>query len=202
MRGAGWGEGSGEVGGSATHRHGDKTDSETHVGAFNNGKQTVGCFGVSATDGDHNHSFNHDHTVDNVDHLPPYMNVDFLHADGVTAAAAGHILMWSGDLGAIPDGWALCDGAEGRPDLRDRFPRGAEDGEALGSTGGTSAHAHGSSTDPGGNAVTNGGGNGGCGGGSTFMDFHDHTVNAHSHPDTAPETHEPPYWSVHYIIKI
>lgn len=37
----------------------------------------------------------------------------------------GVILMWSGTPYDIPSGWALCDGQEGRPDLRGRFILGA-----------------------------------------------------------------------------
>ena len=33
----------------------------------------------------------------------------------------GVILMWSGNSDDIPDGWALCDGNNGTPDLRGRF---------------------------------------------------------------------------------
>ena len=33
--------------------------------------------------------------------------------------------MWSGAINAIPAGWALCDGQNNRPDLRDRFVVGA-----------------------------------------------------------------------------
>jgi len=33
----------------------------------------------------------------------------------------GIIVMWSGAIGAIPTGWALCDGTGGTPDLRGRF---------------------------------------------------------------------------------
>lgn len=33
----------------------------------------------------------------------------------------GAIVMWSGDPAAIPDGWQLCNGMFGTPDLRDRF---------------------------------------------------------------------------------
>lgn len=33
----------------------------------------------------------------------------------------GGIIMWSGLISAIPSGWALCDGANGTPDLRNRF---------------------------------------------------------------------------------
>ena len=37
----------------------------------------------------------------------------------------GTITMWSGPANAIPEGWHLCDGTSGTPDLRDRFIRGA-----------------------------------------------------------------------------
>lgn len=37
----------------------------------------------------------------------------------------GTILMWSGNADAIPDGWGLCNGANGTPDLRSRFIVGA-----------------------------------------------------------------------------
>lgn len=81
-------------------------------------------------------------------------------SDGVNAAAsanavpAGLIIMWSGAIGAIPDGWSLCDGTNGTPDLRDRFIVGAGSGTyPVAATGGantvtltqaqTPAHTHG-----------------------------------------------------------
>ena len=33
----------------------------------------------------------------------------------------GMIVAYSGDVSSIPDGWALCDGTNGTPDLRGRF---------------------------------------------------------------------------------
>ena len=48
--------------------------------------------------------------------------------------------MWGGAVANIPVGWALCDGQNGTPDLRDRFIKGAT-GEA-GATGGASTHTH------------------------------------------------------------
>jgi len=33
-------------------------------------------------------------------------------------------VIWSGDNSSIPKGWTLCDGANGTPDLRDRFVEG------------------------------------------------------------------------------
>jgi hypothetical protein len=38
---------------------------------------------------------------------------------------AGLIAMWSGSIASIPAGWALCNGANGTPDLRDKFVVGA-----------------------------------------------------------------------------
>ncbi len=34
---------------------------------------------------------------------------------------AGGIIMWSGTIASIPAGWALCNGANGTPDLTDKF---------------------------------------------------------------------------------
>jgi len=48
----------------------------------------------------------------------------------------GIIAMWSGSIESIPDGWALCDGRNGTPDLRDRFVVGAGREYAVGDTGG------------------------------------------------------------------
>ena len=52
------------------------------------------------------------------------------------------IIMWSGLLADIPVGWALCDGANGTPDLRDRFIYGCSVGENPGATGGNTSHNH------------------------------------------------------------
>jgi microcystin-dependent protein len=62
-----------------------------------------------------------------------------------TPIPSGVIVMWSGSLLSIPTGWALCDGASGTPNLRDRFIVGAGTTYAVGATGGslTSAAAGG-----------------------------------------------------------
>jgi hypothetical protein len=58
----------------------------------------------------------------------------------------GAIIMWSGAVDNIPQGWALCNGQNGTPDLRDRFIVGAGSLYAKGTTGGSVAkdvsHAH------------------------------------------------------------
>jgi hypothetical protein len=54
----------------------------------------------------------------------------------------GVIVMWSGSLSQIPNGWVLCDGNNGTPDLRDRFIYGWTDGVNPGGTGGATSHSH------------------------------------------------------------
>lgn len=48
----------------------------------------------------------------------------------------GVIVIWSGAQEDIPTGWALCDGQDGRPDLRDKFVLGAGTTHNVGETGG------------------------------------------------------------------
>ncbi len=59
-------------------------------------------------------------------------------------APLGSIVLWSGNSGQIPDGWALCDGqtSHGRktPDLRGRFVVGAGATYAVGATGGRASY--------------------------------------------------------------
>lgn len=68
----------------------------------------------------------------------------------------GVIVAWSGAIMDIPQGWALCDGANGTPDLRDKFIVGArQDDEGVAKTdimgtllqiGGSITHNHGGLT--------------------------------------------------------
>ena len=44
--------------------------------------------------------------------------------------------MWSGSIDTIPKGWALCDGQNGTPDLRNRFIVGAGGTHTEGEIGG------------------------------------------------------------------
>ena len=50
------------------------------------------------------------------------INATELYVNGSPVAVpAKVIVMWSGSVDAIPEGWALCNGNDGTPDLRDRF---------------------------------------------------------------------------------
>lgn len=61
------------------------------------------------------------------------------------ALPVGIISLWSGAIVSIPAGWALCTGANGTPDLRDRFIVGAGTDFDVGDTGGSNTHDHGGS---------------------------------------------------------
>jgi hypothetical protein len=50
---------------------------------------------------------------------------------------AGVIVMWNASIVSIPTGWALCDGANGTPDLRNSFILAAGGAYAVGVTGGS-----------------------------------------------------------------
>ncbi len=50
------------------------------------------------------------------------------------------ILPWYGEIEDIPQGWKLCDGTDGTPDLRDRFIFGAGKSYSLNDLGGEATH--------------------------------------------------------------
>lgn len=49
---------------------------------------------------------------------------------------SGGILLWSGSIATVPEGWVLCDGTNGTPNLLDRFVIGAGLTYAVGASGG------------------------------------------------------------------
>lgn len=55
---------------------------------------------------------------------------------GPGVVVRGMIVMWSGALDVVPATWALCDGQNGTPDLRNRFIVGAGNTYQQGATGG------------------------------------------------------------------
>jgi len=62
-------------------------------------------------------------------------------------APSGLIAMWSGSIATIPAGWYLCNGANGTPDLRNKFIVGAGSTYAVAATGGSAdaivvSHTH------------------------------------------------------------
>lgn len=111
----------------------------------------------------------------------------------------GIICMWAGQPQDLPDGWAICDGTNGTPDLRGRYPYGVTVSRPVGSKFGYGTHKHNlttnSSTDSlqAGDAILTGPPNG------YFMDWtqgHTHTAET----DTQP--HLPYSYAIYYIMKL
>jgi len=137
----------------------------------------------------------------------------------------GTIIAW--ENAAIPSGWAVCDGQNGRPNLIGKFVRGASSDGQVRATGGAENHSH---TNPGTakRATHNHGGSKslsiGSGSGSTSGTVgsgansatpgHDHgsgsagisisDAEAHSHtvPNTSTVGHIPPYITRVFIQRV
>lgn len=60
----------------------------------------------------------------------------------------GGILIWTGPISNIPEGWLLCDGNNGTPDLTNRFIKSVQSAENPGTTGGQDSYTLSSSQMP------------------------------------------------------
>lgn len=74
------------------------------------------------------------YTKTQVDNLIAAVEADLAEVGQVPI---GGIIMWSGSTTAIPSGWALCNGSNGTPNLRDRFIVGAGQTYSVGANGGS-----------------------------------------------------------------
>ncbi len=67
------------------------------------------------------------------------LSVDWEDLPASAGIPSGGIIMWSGAVADIDPGWALCNGQNGTPDLRDKFIVGAGGAYAPGATGGAAS---------------------------------------------------------------
>lgn len=116
---------------SAITHYDDKSDTGLLLG-FHSGNRMF-CFGSFAKDGEKN-TFNNAMTID-VDKRAVKISGRISDRTG-DVMPIGAIIMWSGKLDSIPEGWVLCNGQNGTPDLRDRFIVGAGSKYAVAKTGG------------------------------------------------------------------
>ena len=107
---------------------GDGVDSETIKYGGKSGDDLIGI--VRGFEGDAK-EWNAGAQIANV---PCAQHIKALQASIVPS---GCILMWGGAKSDIPNGWVLCDGANGTPDLRDRFILSVGTGEEPGGSGGS-----------------------------------------------------------------
>jgi len=134
------------------------------------------------------------------------------------AIPTGAILLWSGSLGSIPTGYALCDGTNSTPDLRDRFIVGAGSTYAVAATGGSAdaivvTHTHTATvTDPSHSHTYNGGSltaSGYSPGGNIFASGNiatstattGITVSNANAGTSGTGANLPPYYALAYIMK-
>ena len=103
-------------------------------------------------------------------------NAPSLLQSGFLLVPRGIVAMWAGTVGSVPGGWALCDGTNGTPDLRERFILGAGS-RAAGGTGGQFSYTAATDTQ---GAHSHGGATALAGGGVTYTGTTD-TQGAHSH---------------------
>jgi microcystin-dependent protein len=135
------------------------------------------------------------------------------------------IVMWSGSLATIPEGWLLCNGQEGTPDLRSRFVVGAalpgavlspgltlKEFSPTGTKGGVETvtlteaqmphHSHNTNImrSDGNKCGKTGGNVFDCGGGGGRVDVDQVTI----FPRGGNQSHEnmPPFYALAYIMKI
>lgn len=146
-----------------------------------------------------------------------------------TTIPTGVISLWYGSIGSVPSGWYLCDGANGTPDLRNRFVVGAGSTYSVAATGGSTdavvvSHTHTATstvTDPTHSHASSGSstvivGNTAVGnvpaGGSTVVPTGNNTLLAASTGVTVATTNAsagvsgtnanlPPYYALAYIMK-
>lgn len=106
---------------------------------------------------------------------------------------------------SVPDGWELCNGENGTPDLRGRFLLGASSAHTIGSTGGSEevtltveqmpSHTHNVRMA----TNQNSGGSVPAAGAGSYVSHLSETTQT---GNTKPHANMPPYFTIDYIMKL
>lgn len=166
------------------------------------------------------------HTTSNTnsaDTHPAWRALYWIRAQSNRPVPVGGVIMWDGLIANIPNNYALCNGSNGTPDLRNRFVRGAANDADVNATGGANSHSH---TNPNTGSVadhthTQSAGTGTASGsyegpvihdryisrGShshTIADFTTNAGGAHSHTlgSSGSSDGRPPFMMLYYIMRI
>jgi microcystin-dependent protein len=129
------------------------------------------------------------------------------------------IVIWSGAILDIPEGWFLCDGTNSTPNLRNRFISGAGNNYILSEIGGNKdaqivEHTHSITLNTAANHTHNNpigdpsaSGNLGFGlidsteqRGSSSAGAHSHTISINSTGSSGVNANLPPYYALAYIM--
>lgn len=205
------------TGGVASHTH-SHTVSGTTGGPSSSLTSGGGLFNEHAAGPSHGHGYSTTSSPAEIDNRPPYYALAFIQklpynapADGVHynegnlgdatgLLPKGAILIWSGSVDSIPQGWALCNGQSGTPDLRDRFVVAAGGSYAIGATGGQAFAGHTHTI------------NVNTGGPTQNVLYDTWNAAARAHPkhyhnisgalDSASPDNRPPYYALCYIMRV
>ena len=126
--------------------------------------------------------------------------------DDVGGVPLGVIVMWSGSIDDIPEGWALCDGGVHNgvqtPDLRDMFIVGAGNSYDVNDIGGAAFHTLTIAEIPPHTHTESGhGGWPGCACGGDPVG-HSQTTQTGSTGDNQPHENRPPFYALAFIMHI
>lgn len=128
---------------------------------------------------------------------------------GLEGIPFGGIIAYSGEAETIPEGWAVCDGENGTPDLRGRFILGSSETHPMGETGGSEtvaltetqlpSHYHSVANSPSGSYLTPNTGTLGCIPYKAGASAGSVTTPAGGNQ---PHPNMPPYYALIYIMKL
>lgn len=167
----------------------------------------------------------HVHTLANTvvaDAYPPYKRLYWIKATADVMLPIGGIIMFDNPIAQRPNGSQLCNGANGTPDLRDKFIYGAAVDGDVNATGGSDTHVHGNANTGSGGSHShsvsiNTGGSGSSSGVSGYAAGVDVSAGNHSHGSTGSTTAEaahthtlgntgagtslPPYLKLYFVMR-
>ncbi len=109
----------------------------------------------------------------------------------------GIIYGWTGNPAFLPDGFVVCDGNNGTPDLRDRFVPGALNVYSVGEKNGVSVHVH--------NFTSDGHRHNVAQAGTDVLDLPnrgDDTSNVAATGTTDPKSNLPRYFALVFLMKL
>lgn len=219
------------TGAVADHSHGIPAGS---VGGASGTNTVFPSGSVGYAGAGHGHSFGatntgaggaHSHTLAGTavaDAYPPYKRLYWIKATVDAPLPVGGILMWDNPIASRPNGCQTCDGANGTPDLRDKFIYGAAVDADVNAVGGSDTHVHGNAStgNGGGHSHTVSIGTGSSGSSSGVSGYaagvdvsagnHTHdssgstsTEAAHAHTvdNTGAASSLPPYLKLYFVMR-
>ena len=167
----------------------------------------------------HTHTYSGQTGSASVDNRPPYYALAFIQKLSYTPPSEegahynegnlgddsgllprGAILIWSGSVSSIPAGWALCNGQNGTPDLRDRFIVGAGGSYAIGAKGGSATTIHSHTVSLAVDAATQSIAVAAVSGATAALSTHLHTISGQT--DSVQLENRPPYYALCYIMRV